>query len=940
MIAAFARDAARKRFDPWAERYSVIRPALDSCTACAGCDSIKMARIIQRISSSQFMGGTRFMGMNYLNRALGLFERNDSPDSLNLAYCLWTLRGAHNAAQEFDKAQNLTERVAQIVAANDAKNIRCYPTIGMVTLANGQDWMSLGEPAKALAYMTDAVQILTREDSTACIVAQAHGMLAECLRDLGSAEDVEQHYQKAVRLWSECGENNPPYFLVSTLTSLGAHYREINRLEDAESTFQRALYEAKTQNLPTWQNAYAYLLLEIAKLYQAQNKLDLSREYYWSALDLAEQIHPPGDGRLTEFQLPFADMLFDNGDWEAAMTLQVTALDLAARTYGPHHPKTDDAREGLAWMEMRRPAPQDSTLVWWNRDNRRALQLLEVAFNERRMRLEDAAAVLPEYELIETSESFHTTCGRYMDALFASELDSGRLVEASKVVYGGKAQVWETLLERKQIEQEVENQYSDTLRKLQEMSQRTIKLAARFPSDSLLMLADTLWHRRVHFEHLIEKENDAFRRFTNWQLASSNDVAVCLDDTTATIDYLRYNMQVTAIKTESHYAAFVNRSRGGPFLVNLGDCKVIDELVREYTEQLASLNDLDTFEFNEVSAELYDRLWRPIEASLNGISRVFVSPDGELNSISFPALREPGGRYLVEDFTISYLSSGRDMIRIRNSKPRPQQGHGWLVVANPAFDDEHSLPPASLTTALQPSSVLRSSLNPLNGSTWTSLPGTRVEAQWARSWAANEEVHLLMEEDATKSNVESLAPDSRVLYFATHGFSIFNPNRTTLLPANQTHLARMIRRDPLLASGVVLAGAGSDSPNAIDGLWTAEEIANLNLSGVDLAILSACATGTGKIVNGEGVYAVRRGFELAGVKATLSTLWRIDDTATVALMKAVARHVDQPVSFALTLAMRDELTRRRKSGESTHPFFWGGFVYSGDWNVYATLRGN
>jgi CHAT domain-containing protein len=141
---------------------------------------------------------------------------------------------------------------------------------------------------------------------------------------------------------------------------------------------------------------------------------------------------------------------------------------------------------------------------------------------------------------------------------------------------------------------------------------------------------------------------------------------------------------------------------------------------------------------------------------------------------------------------------------------------------------------------------------------------------------------------------------------------------------------------PLLLSGLAMAGANhrdQAGPGEEDGVLTAEEIAGLDLSGVEWAVLSACDTGVGEIEAGEGVFGLRRAMQVAGVRTLIMSLWPVDDRATREWMTALyhgrlVRHLDS--ADAVRHAGLSVLQARREAGESTHPFYWAAFVGAGD----------
>src|SRR5262249_20794375 len=117
-------------------------------------------------------------------------------------------------------------------------------------------------------------------------------------------------------------------------------------------------------------------------------------------------------------------------------------------------------------------------------------------------------------------------------------------------------------------------------------------------------------------------------------------------------------------------------------------------------------------------------------------------------------------------------------------------------------------------------------------------------------------------------------------------------------------------------------------------ILTAEEVASLNLEGVEWAVLSACDSGLGELKSGEGVFGLRRAFQVAGVRTVIMSLWSVDDQATGQWMRALylarlQKHLD--TADAMHEAGLTMLRDRRAKGQSTHPFYWAAFVAAGDW---------
>jgi CHAT domain-containing protein len=198
---------------------------------------------------------------------------------------------------------------------------------------------------------------------------------------------------------------------------------------------------------------------------------------------------------------------------------------------------------------------------------------------------------------------------------------------------------------------------------------------------------------------------------------------------------------------------------------------------------------------------------------------------------------------------------------------------------------------------------------------------------------------------ASETTVKKAVAGRRVIHFATHGFFIGEecPPATGTRGGGLTASSRAVRfaeegrENPLLLSGLALAGANRRSAARLDeddGILTAEEVATLNLTGVEWAVLSACDTGLGEIRAGEGVFGLRRAFQVAGARTVIMSLWSVDDQATRAWMRALydARYQRRlSTADAVHAASVSVLTDRRAKGQSTLPFYWAAFVAAGDW---------
>jgi CHAT domain-containing protein len=157
-----------------------------------------------------------------------------------------------------------------------------------------------------------------------------------------------------------------------------------------------------------------------------------------------------------------------------------------------------------------------------------------------------------------------------------------------------------------------------------------------------------------------------------------------------------------------------------------------------------------------------------------------------------------------------------------------------------------------------------------------------------------------------------------------------------------------------LLSGIVLAGANRPAqPDQDDGILTALEVTELDLGGVELAVLSACESGLGQEAGGEGLLGLQRAFQVAGAKSVMASLWKVDDEWTRLLMERFYEHLWQKKMSKLEALRQAQLWMLREGSQRgpgaqrpvdpkklnavqpdqarRPPLFWASFVLSGDW---------
>jgi CHAT domain-containing protein/tetratricopeptide (TPR) repeat protein len=419
------------------------------------------------------------------------------------------------------------------------------------------------------------------------------------------------------------------------------------------------------------------------------------------------------------------------------------------------------------------------------------------------------------------------------------------------------------------------------------------------------------------------------------------DVARALPARSALVSYVLYrhhDLRATSPTWTERYVAFVIAADGaGIVSVALGDGRAIDRLVMDWRVWVSAPRAQGAPARSRASSPLRGRLWDPVAPFVRDAARVLIVPDGLVHFVTFAALEDGRGGYLLESGpTLHYLATERDMLQPVTSR----ETRGLFAVGQPLYS-----PPAPLPGAAGRPLSRRAGCATLTTLRFDPLPATGTEvreavAQWKARMGA-EPVSLKLGADATEAAVKSGARGHRVLHLATHGFFL---GQGCSQPGSRLRsvggLAGPVRTpkvdNPLLLAGLAFAGANTrrGPPRLEDGILTAEEVAALPLEGTEWAVLSACDTGLGELRTGEGVLGLRRAFHLAGVRTVIMSLWSVDDDATRAWMRRLydARLGERlDTAEAVKQASLRVLRQRRAEGLDTVPFYWAPFVAAGDW---------
>lgn len=282
---------------------------------------------------------------------------------------------------------------------------------------------------------------------------------------------------------------------------------------------------------------------------------------------------------------------------------------------------------------------------------------------------------------------------------------------------------------------------------------------------------------------------------------------------------------------EPRYAAYMLFPDGNVRLVDLGEASSINSTVSSLKKNLSDRDSrIETIE--QQARALDEIIFEPLRAELDGIEQIFISPDSNLNAIPFEVLRSSQNRYLVEDYDISYLNSGRELAQMNVVPP---SNHPPVIIAAPDYGQTIPLENQEDESLRTRRSVDLKSLT-VSNLIWAVDEGEALKALMP-------EAILQTGQDATEGFLRQMSTPS-ILHIATHGLFLPGAPRREVINTESNSTYVIPTEDPLLRSMLALSGFNSrGSTDSIDdGVFTALEASTLDLYGTQLVVLSACIT--------------------------------------------------------------------------------------------------
>jgi CHAT domain-containing protein/Tfp pilus assembly protein PilF len=738
----------------------------------------------------------------------------------------------------------------------------------------------------------------------------------------------------------------------SSLNNMAGLYYDLGDYDRAEPMFQEAL-DIRRRTFGTNNLYYAISLNNLAALYQSRGEYSLAEPLYREGAEIRKKI-------LGDKHVSYADSLNNlaslnsaMGNYADAESLYLNALNVHKQILGPMHPKCATDLNNIAVM-YRTKGEFGKAQPYY----RRSLEIIDCV-------LRQTFNVLSERQQLAMVKSLRDTLDGCISTSLQMNVQEDWLYE---YVLSWKGAVFTRQREARlaAAHPELANLLSD----LQITSNRLANLAFSIPNpdqkDTFHQQISQLSEKKERLEAELSKACAEFRSYTQ-QGASIDQLKASLPPECVLIDLLEYfhstprNLHEKELPRTKHLVAFVVRRNQSIVKKDLGSVDPIRQAIERWRKSFGQTEDAC-----DASAELRRILWNPLTKYLGTAKIILISPDGIVTRFPFAAL--PGDKpesYLIEDYSFDIVPVPQSLPTLLadttiSNTDKERQPTSLLLVGDVDYDAQEEQSDA------ENNSPSNTSLLDMSFPRLSNVQGEIQTVRESFSTAYPQaSIHLLSKKKVTKEIFFRDVPECGFLHIATHGFLIFPGNALkssdhknvnnktalsyTILSAGQ-ELASFY---PGLLSGLALSGANRAAISGDrSGIITAEEVTAMNMNKTDMVVLSACETGLGETISGEGALGLQRSFQIAGARTVVASLWPVNDKATRTLVECFYKNLWEKKMGKLEALRQTQLWMINNPGshngeprgisivpkdispsasKKSTPYYWAPFVLSGDW---------
>src|SRR6266545_2289363 len=642
-----------------------------------GPDHPDVSQAISGLATLHYYKGEYSKAEPLYQRALAIRKKSLGPEHPDVAASLNNLANLYSNLGDYAKAKPLYQR-ALAIREKSLGPEHHYVARSLDGLAF--IYTNLGDYAKAEPLYQRALAI--REKSLGPEhpdVAASLNNLANLYWNLGDYAKAEPLYQRALAIREKSlGPEHPD--VAQSIHNLAILYSYLGDYAKAEPTYQRALAITEKSLGPEHPNV-ATSLNNLASLYTHLGDYAKAEPLYQRALAIQEKSLGPEHPDVAHSLNNLASLYTDLGDYAKAESLDQRALAIWEKSLSPEHPNVAISLDALARLYMAK------------NDIARAISFQSRAIAVIERNLKPNLAICSERQKLAhlATLSKQTDQTLSLHILFAPHDSVARSLAATLILQRKGRALDATSESLKTLRSRFNQEDRAALDKLTDARSQIARLVLdgpqRMNAGQYRDRVKTLEEQAERFEAEISRRSDKYRAQS--LPVTLEAVREAIPDDAALIEFASYRpFNPKAAKDDEaygqpRYVAYVLRRQGEIEWKELGEAKVIDEAVAGLRKALRDPNRADVRRLARVAD---DKIMRPVRALLGpipgGTRRLLIATDGLLNLIPFAVLVDERGKYLVERYAISYLTSGRDLLRLQLA---PRSSNAPLIVANPAF---------------------------------------------------------------------------------------------------------------------------------------------------------------------------------------------------------------------------------------------------------------
>jgi CHAT domain-containing protein/Tfp pilus assembly protein PilF len=795
--------------------------------------------------------------------ALGIIEQIQGKENEDYVGLLRSLGILYTVSQEYTKAEAILLDVLATKAKLSGKQNIDYASAlsSLGTLYSERENYSSAEP-----YLLEA--LLIREK----ILGVDHPTVGFTVNNLGFMYMKQGDYQTAIHLFNRvialCEKKTPGSQMhIAALNNIGQCYIATNQYAKANFFLQKAL-ALTSEKIGADHPNYAIALYNLADSEKRQGHYQAVEQLHQEALRIYTAKMGIDNIGTAEMLANIAEARVSLNRTDGVDSLYKTAFSITEKTIG---------KSSLAYATLLNQFSQFLSSQQKTDSLVATLATMQTIINQN----------LTKHFLYQTTRQKQSLLDKWSPAIrtaFDIGIKYPRRADAAGQAYSSSLFLKNLLLSQhiNLFSYSLQNDnYSqlvaDTLRRVSNLlaTQYTLPISQRKNLDSLETRAETL-------EKELARQSAPFRQARKDLQVRWEDIRNVLKPTEAAVEFVSFPYHNGHQQTDTiRYLALVLRPGDtSPQLVPLltDEMPLRQLLARRKGATLYATrgSEIDNEQLSQGDS-LYRLIWQPIEHLLTNTKTVYISPSGLLHQVAFAALpytkkSEKTPQYLIDRYQLKQVSSTRQ-------------------VATQATDFAYE----DIDSAQLYGGIRYDSTGAATTGSWAFLPGTQYEVEQISQFIGDRAT-VITGDKATETNVKRASGQSpTVLHLATHGFSFPDPSVSSSDTSSGGSRFQRIA-NPLFRTGLLMAGAnpvwqGGQIPlGKDDGILTAYEVANLNLSSTKLVVLSACETALGDIQGSEGVFGLQRAFKMAGTQYLLMSLWPVSDQATSSLMTQFYRN--------------------------------------------------